>query len=364
MRHDGGMIHQAFHATERFGQGEQFGLFAETLGCVEAALEDDGDDAAEAGHLAFRERMLRVRGKAGVNDLFDRRVGFQPLRKRQGVFAVRTHAQREGLEAAQGEEAVERALDAADGVLQERHLLGELGVVANDRDAADHVRVAVEILGGRVHDDVRTQAERALQHRGSKGVVDHDQQAALARDLGNGSDIDQLEHRVGRGLDPHHLGIGANRRLERSRVGQVDEAEIQAGSAATHALEQAKGAAVQVVHRHHVAAGIQQLHHRRGGGHAGGERKCARTAFQRGDATLVGEARGVMGTRILETLMLAGAGLRIGGRRVDRRHHRAGARIWRLSSMDRQRCERQRALAVMAMSGAIGHGGSRKSGRL
>lgn len=65
VRHDGGMVHQAFNTTERFGQGEQLGLLAETLGCVEAALEDDGDDAAEAGHLAFREHMLRVRGQAG-----------------------------------------------------------------------------------------------------------------------------------------------------------------------------------------------------------------------------------------------------------------------------------------------------------
>lgn len=364
MRHDGGMVDQAFHAAERFGQGEQFGLLAETLGRVEAALEHDRDDAAEAGHLALGQCVLRVRGQAGVDHLLDRGVGFQPLRQRQRVLAMRAHAQRQGLEAAQREEAVERALHAADGVLQEGQLLSQLGVVADHRDAADHVRVAVEVLGGRVHDDVGAQAERALQHRRGKGVVDHDQQAVLARDRGDGGDIDQLEHRVGRGFDPHHLGAGTDRGFEGGRIGQVDEAEIQAGGAATHALEQAEGAAIQVVHRHHVAAGVQQLHHRGGGGHAGGERERTRAAFQRRDTALIRKARGVVGARILEALMLARAGLRIGGRRVDRRHHRPGAGVRRLPSMDRQRGEREFALAIVAGCGAIGHGGSRKKWRI
>ena len=47
----------------------------------------------------------------------------------QRVRAVALHAQRQGLAAAQREEAVERVRDRADRVLQESQLLGELGVV-------------------------------------------------------------------------------------------------------------------------------------------------------------------------------------------------------------------------------------------
>jgi hypothetical protein len=53
----------------------------------------------------------------------------------------------------------------------------ELRVVADHQHAADHVGVAVEVLGRRVHDDVGAVFQRALQHRRGEGVVDRDQQA-------------------------------------------------------------------------------------------------------------------------------------------------------------------------------------------
>ena len=118
------------------------------------------------------------------------------------------HAQRQRLEAAQRQEAVERALDGADRVLQELDALAQLGVVADDRHAADHVGMAVEILRGRVHDDVEAEFERALHLGAGEGVVGDGPDAALLRDRRDALEIDQLEQRIGRRLDPDERGLG------------------------------------------------------------------------------------------------------------------------------------------------------------
>src|SRR5690606_22018574 len=57
-------------------------------------------------------------------------------------------------------------------------------------------------------------------------------------------------------------------------------------------------------------------------------------AFQTGRAALVGEAGRVVAARVFEALVLAGAGLGVGGSRVDGRHDRAGAGVGRLAGVD------------------------------
>ncbi|KAG1456144.1 hypothetical protein G6F57_015163 [Rhizopus arrhizus] len=163
-------------------------------------------------------------------------------------------------------------------------------------------------------------------------------------DGGDRGDVDDLQHRVGRGLDPDHLRLRRDRCLERSQVGQVDEAAIQPGGAPTHALEQAEAAPVDVIHRHHVAAGIQQFDHGGAGRHARGEGEAAGAAFQRRHATRVGEAGRGVGTRVLETLVLARAGLGVALGGIDRRHHNPGARVRRLAAVDGQGGQGQRTV--------------------
>ena len=95
------------------------------------------------------------------------------------------HAQREGLEAAQGEERIERAGHRADGVLQKSQPLGELRISAHHQHAVDDVRVAAEILGARVHDQVEAELERPLQVGSREGVVGGRENAATACERGD-----------------------------------------------------------------------------------------------------------------------------------------------------------------------------------
>ena len=160
--------------------------------------------------------------------------------------------------------------------------------------------------------------------------------AALARDLGDRRQVGELEQRIGRRLDPDHAacsgGIAA-RRLARSV--RSTKLKLEPGAALAHALEQAKGAAVEVVARDDVRAGVEQLEHRRDRRQARGEREACAAALQVGDAALEGEARRVVRAAVVEALVHARARLHVGRGRVDRRHDRAGRRIGRLAGVDR-----------------------------
>src|SRR6185295_7533376 len=145
--------------------------------------------------------------EAGVDHACDLRMLLEKGRDVHRVAAVALHPDGECLDAAQGEEGVERTRYAADGVLEEGKLLLVSGIPQYG-GAADDVRVAVQVLGGRVHHDVEAELEGPLYPGRSEGVVAHGNDAALARHRRDGFQVDQLEQRVGRALDPQHARAG------------------------------------------------------------------------------------------------------------------------------------------------------------
>jgi hypothetical protein len=272
----------------------------------------------------------------------DRRVPLQPAGDFKRIGAVRADAQRQGLQAAQGQETVERPLYRAGGIEQEPQALRQLGVIADHRDPADQVGMAAEILGGRMHDDIGAEFEGPGQQRRREGVVDNQQGLARARDLGGGGDIHDLQHGIGRSLQPDHPGLRPQRPLQGARLLQLGEGEIQPGRALAHAAEQAEGAAVQVVTGNDMIAAVQQFEQGRGGGHAGSEREAANPPLQVGDAFFVSVPCRVVAARVLPSLVLPGTALHVGRTRVDRRHDGAGGGIGPLSGVDRPRGQAQR----------------------
>ena len=84
-------------------------------------------------------------------------------------------------------------------------------VGGEDEGAHDDVRVAVDVLSERVHDDVRAEDERGLVERREEGVVDEHKGARRggAREGDDPRDVDQAEGRVRRGLNPDELSVGA-----------------------------------------------------------------------------------------------------------------------------------------------------------
>ena len=106
----------------------------------------------------------------------------EPAGELGGVGLGALDPQRQRAQPAQREPHLERARDrAVQGPV--RVQAGVQVVVVGQRGAQHHVAVPREVLGHRVHDDVRAALERALHQRGGEGVVDADQRARRVRGL-------------------------------------------------------------------------------------------------------------------------------------------------------------------------------------
>ncbi len=165
------------------------------------------------------------------------------------------------LQAAQREKAVERAADAADRVLQEPDLVGQL-FGRGDRDAADHVGVAVQILRRRVHDDVGAELERPLHPRARERVVDDREDPALAREFRDVRDVDEPQRRIRRRFDPDQLRLRTHDLRERRGIERSAYVTSKFAVRLRTRSNRPERAAIEIVHRDDVTTGIEQLDQR------------------------------------------------------------------------------------------------------
>src|SRR5206468_7823461 len=112
VRHQSRVLDEAFDPAEAFREREQAAAFQKALGSGQIGLERDGHHAAEGAHLSSRQRVLRMRIEPRIMHAPDFRLALEPLRELERISAMPLHAQRERLETAQREKAVERADDA------------------------------------------------------------------------------------------------------------------------------------------------------------------------------------------------------------------------------------------------------------
>ncbi len=286
--------------------------------------------------------MARGVGEPRPHDPADRRVADQQLGHRRGVGAVAVHAHGQGLGPPLHQEAVHRAGHGADGVLEEGQPRGHR-LVAGGHEAAHHVAVATEVLGGRVHGQVGAEGERLLQGGRGEGVVDGDEDVGPERPCraGGGAgrrgagqrrnrfDVDDAQQGVGGRLDPHQPGGGPQRRPHHVEVGEVDGLDHQAGGG-VHAQGQSDGAAVGVVRQQDVVARGEEAQHGVGGRHPAGKGVAVGRAFEGGQVALQGQPARVLGAGVLEPAVLSDLALHERGGEVDRGDHgprgRLGAR--------------------------------------
>ena len=191
------------------------------------------------------------------------------------VGAVRAHPVGQRRQAAHDQPAVERRRHRAAVELRRAHLRERLVVAARDGDAAEHVAAAAEVLGGGVHRHVAAELERALQRRRGEGVVGDRARAGAMRDVGDGGDVDALDQRVRRRLDPDD----PRRRLQR-RGDVVEPRHVDEGRAdlplREQVLQHVGGAVVDVARRDDMVARLQALEDRRHRGEPRAERGARR----------------------------------------------------------------------------------------
>ena len=245
------------------------------------------------------------------------------------------HSQRQCLQAAQSQKAVERSCDSPHRILQKGQLVAQLLVRADHCNTANHVRMAAQIFRRGVNHDIESEFNRPLDPGAGKGVVGNRDDFPLARRLRDRFEINQLEERVARRLDPDHARVLLYGALEVSRIGHVDEREIEIGRTPPDAFEQTKGSAIKIVADNDVRTAVDQLKNRRHRRKTGGESPAARATFQIGDAPLVGETRRINRTRVIETFMFSWALLNVGRSGVNWRHDRSGGWIGFLTGVNR-----------------------------
>src|SRR4029079_3700862 len=179
------------------------------------ALPHRRTQPAETMHLALGQRMLRVDFQTGVINLLDRWVPRQPFGNGGRVGAGSLHPQGEVLQAAEHKDAVESPAYTADRVVEKCHAFGQLAIFADDRYSADDVGMTIQVFRRRVHDDIDTEIEWTLHPWAGECIIYPGQDAALAGNLRNGLQVDQLQERVCGRLHPDQLCLGPKRRFKR-----------------------------------------------------------------------------------------------------------------------------------------------------
>ena len=323
MGHGGGVAAEALDAAQAFGQREELKFLQHGDGVFfPITLEHEGNHAAEVAHLRGGHGVVGVRLEARPVHFFHSLVLAQILGHGAAVFGVALHPQVQGFEAAQHQKAVLRAGSAAAGVLQKPQALMQL-VVLHHKGAHHGVGVAGHVLGERVHHDVGAQIERRLQVGRTERVIDGQQRPGLLGHGGGGPDVDDVEQRVSRCLNPDELGLRADFFAHRAHVAHRHEVKLDAVGRENFG-EEAVGAAVEVVGADDLVAGLEQLYQAVDGGHAGGEGQAVLPVFQRRHRVLQLGAGGVVGARVLVAFVVAGAALHIGRGLVNGRHNGPG----------------------------------------
>ena len=167
--------------------------------------------------------------------------------------------------------------------------LGDGGVLPGSRpvklagvhdDAAKGGSVAAEELGRGVDDNVRTVLDGADEVGRAEGVVHHQRDAVLVRQLGQGIDVGDVTVGVAQGLNVDGAGLGTDGALHFLQI--VDVHEIGGNAEAGQGVgEQVVAAAVDGLLGDKVAAVLtQRFQHVGNGRRAGGQRQRRHAAFQ------------------------------------------------------------------------------------
>lgn len=83
--------------------------------------------------------------------------------------------------------------------------------------------MTVDMLGGGIDNDVGAERQRALVQRRREHVVDDQLGTGRVRQLGDGGDIHQVEHRIRRAFQQDRLGRLRQRRLPGLQIAALHE---------------------------------------------------------------------------------------------------------------------------------------------
>jgi hypothetical protein len=159
MGHQGRVGDQALHAAEGLGQGEDLELIDEGAHGRDAAMQLDLSMAPKPFLLARRQIVPGMGLQAGIVDRATAGWAWPAIRRPAGGRLLALDAGEQGADAPQGQPAVEGRTRGRPGSWPTRSAVrGSAGSAATTA-AADHIRVAVDVFGRRMDDEVGAQGD-------------------------------------------------------------------------------------------------------------------------------------------------------------------------------------------------------------
>ena len=135
------------------------------------------------------------------------------------------------------------------------------------------------MLGGGVDHDVRAELVGALKEGGGEDVVDDHERPRRVGQVADRAQVDDVQHRVGRGLQQDHGGFLGQGVLPGGEVGAVDEDGGDAVLGQEGGVDPVAGAEQRAGGDHAVAGFELAQHGGVHGGHAGGGAAAGLGAF-------------------------------------------------------------------------------------
>ena len=275
---DGG---QALHAAEGGGARHEPHGVVHAGHRLEPAPDAEGEHPAAPAELAQGERVVGVRLEHRVGHPGDLGVALEGAGHAECRLVLPLHANLERLHAADEVVGGGGVEGAAGRLPNRRHGLHERPAAGDG--PPEVVAVAVQVLGGAVHDQVDAQLQRPQVHGGREGGVEDREDAPPAAGRGHRRHVDHAQRGIGGGLEVERAGVPGRRGHGPGEALEGDGAHLDAEAGQDVAREPG-GLAVDGVAEQQRVPGAQDGEVGRGDGrHAAREAEGRLGALQRGD---------------------------------------------------------------------------------
>ena len=169
--------------------------------------------------------MLRMGRKTGIKNPLYFRMLLKELRHSLCIALMLPHAYHKGLDTAKHQPAVEGLSAGTKSIDDKLQTCIEIFAVGEHRPA-NHIGMTVEILGGRMNDNIGSKLKRLLTVRRKKGVIHNGQEAPGLGKQSNRSNIDQIQQRIGRSLNPYRFRLLVDIRQKVGRLLKVHKVHL------------------------------------------------------------------------------------------------------------------------------------------